>query len=173
MSMLDSAKAIRNLANLYRDMDAAARTLEEIGSLDQAATEARQAVTAAQTELANLRNQQDALSVKMHELRTSTEEQIADSLAELEKMADEAQQKALQTLANADNQALEIREAARAEADRLIASAKGRVTVLEQNIAGLKEQNAILQRQAVAARDDLKSIETKVAQARDELRKLL
>lgn len=173
MSMLDSAKAIRNLANLYRDMDAAARALEEIGSLDQAATEARQAVTAAQTELANLRNQQDALSVKMHELRTSTEEQIADSLAELEKMADEAQQKALQTLANADNQALEIREAARAEADRLIASAKGRVTVLEQNIAGLKEQNAILQRQAVAARDDLKSIETKVAQARDELRKLL
>jgi predicted nucleic acid-binding Zn-ribbon protein len=173
MSKLNAAKSIRNLASLYRDMEAAAEALEQIGSLDQAAEEAKKAVTLAQAELANLNGKKDDARRKVTEaeekaeaIKTQAEQQVAETLRA-------AQERADATVANGRAIAEAAIAEAKGKAASAIAAAEDRIAVLRDTGDLVREEVAKLRLERNKAQDELIAIEDKLAAARDELRKLL
>lgn len=173
MSKLNAAKSIRNLASLYRDMEAAAEALEEIGTLEQAAEEAKKAVSLAQAELANLNGKKDDAKRKIAEAEDKAQalKALADQdAAETVRVAGE---KSTATITNAEALAEAILAEAKSKATAAVAAAEQRITVLRDTGDLVRGELEGLRRDRTKAQDELTAIENKLAAARDELRKLL
>jgi len=173
MSKLNAAKSIRNLASLYRDMEAAAEALEEIGSLEQATEESKKAVAAAQAELATLNGKKDDAKRNVAEaeekaaaIKTQADQDAAETLRA-------AQERADATIANGRAIAQAAITEARGKAAAAVAAAEQRVTVLQDAGDLVRGELEGLRQARNKAQDELTAIENKLAAARDELRKLL
>lgn len=173
MNKLESAKAIRNLATLYRDMDAAAKALEEIGSLEQAGEEARRATAAAQATLATTNEQLAIAKADLDAARHSAERTVAVAnvaASEIQrKAAEDAEMLLTQGKLKADDLVHAARERGKSQLDRLQASE----AAIKESIEVQRGTYAGLNVQVAAKRAELQELEGKLAATRDELRKLL
>lgn len=173
MAKQDTALNIRTLANLFQHMQDAADTLDQIGSLENAAKEAQAATAAARKQ----RDDMLAEVVKAEQALNRTEAEIRDKLA-----ATDANLKGILTQAKLDAQKIkaDVEDRAEKEAAKIKAAAEKRWAELTKEIAALTDQKLLLDgdiSKAIAARDaaeaEAAAAEKKVADIRKKLASFL
>lgn len=170
---LNAAKAIRNLASLYRHMEDAAVALEQIGSLEQAAAEAKRATDNERALLQTVQGdveQAQAQLQSIRELATSTKETL-EAEAEVKRVA--AVDNANRIIGEAKDKAREIKLDAERRALSVVAEAEERKQTVEANLATLHGNLEEMVARVNQVREELRTLEAARAEAREQLTKLL
>jgi hypothetical protein len=173
MAKLDCAKSIRNLASLYRDMEVAAATLEALGSIEQAQTEAESRLTKVKGEIDFLSAEREksadelaaAKAAHAEALREQSELLLSkrlDADAAMAKRTAESEAEITEAKRAAD----EAREKIALEIERDKAEAQAYV---EDQVRKGAEQEAIFNARA----KELSQLEAQLEKVREKLRGLL
>ena len=121
---LAAAKAIRGLANLYRDMEAAAAALETIGSLEQAAEEAKKTVVAEQNKAVEARSELSAVLEQLQTAQAQVDTLRNQAVSEANSIVEEGKHQARLKIAAANEEAASIVAGANTEAGEILAKAE-------------------------------------------------
>ena len=169
----DAADALRRHAVKYEGLMSAAKALEEIGSLEQAAEEAQAAALTAKDELKTLQDEvakaKDALKAK----KQKAEEQQAMAKAAAELIVGNAKTAAAEIQDNANALAVTIKSQAQAKADQSLAGASRRAEELFETQRQLTESIAALELTLAAKTQEAEDIEARLAKAQAQIAKLL
>ena len=164
--MMNSARSIRNLATLYRDMEAAAATLESIGSVEQAKRELEASVAQARTDLDGLIKARDEAKAEYEASEKQAQVIVAKAIASAEEIVEGSKK-------GAEVQAAEIIKAGQDEAAGLVAQASlvkaqlsSEIGGLQKSVTDLKAEIADLQR----AKTDAETQRAKVQAQLDTLK---
>lgn len=170
---LNAAKSIRNLASLYRDMEAAAEALETIGSIDQATAEAKNLTEIARAELNGVRNEVAAAREELAQAKKEATRRKDEALLEARNLRDEAQRAVEGKLVAAETQANLVLAEAKDRAAGIIQEAEDKRTELNNLTAATRQIYNELNGKVQAARQELADTEARLEKVRAELRKLL
>lgn len=154
MDKINAADAIRRLANQYEGMVAAAAMLEEIGSLEQAAKEAKAATHDAKAE-------RDKALAELEQAKAAVLKAQADAADVLQQAQFEAGIKAADIKQAAEQEAATIRANAEREAAALLAPAQARLDKLAGQARDVENATA-------AAQNELGAIRARIALATEE-----
>lgn len=125
------ARSIRNLAALYRDMEAAAETLESLGSIEQAQKEADAA-------LQKTRGEVERTAASLKALKVQEADQLASLKVALEALREKGEAKIASLLKDAEVDAAEILKRAQDKGAELVAQAVHEKARLSSELAGLQ-----------------------------------
>lgn len=151
----DAADAIRRMAKQYENMVAAAEILEQIGSLENATTEAVAARVAAE------KSRDAAINAQV-----AAQQSVAAAVEESEKIISEAKKSAATSAQKAKARADEIVSLATEKGEGLIAAAEARAAQI--NADAIAKQDAAKSATASAASRE-KDINARIKAAEDEL----
>lgn len=158
-----AAKAIRNLAVLYRDMEKAAEALEAIGTLDQAAEESRRATETARAEYNILQEQITASKAALQDAQTRAKAATEDADRQGTNILCKARDGAAIVIAEAEAKARDITVNASESADEIIAAAEQKREALSAESRVLADSTNALTKEIIAKKEQLRALEAKVA----------
>lgn len=170
---LAAAKAIRGLANLYRDMEAAAGALEAIGSLEQAAEEAKKTVIGEQNKAVEARKDLTAVLEQLQMTQAQVDTLRNQAISDANSIVEEGKNQARLEIAAAKEEAASIVAGANTEAGEILAKAEEKKLTVESAIELLSGNLNDINSNIKEAREELRQLEGKIAQVRGEMAKML
>jgi hypothetical protein len=168
----DAADAIKRMAKQYELMKFAAEALEQIGSLEQATSEAQAAATKAAGERDAALSERDAAVLAAQHAQAEATDIVQQSKFEAEvKAADilrSAEAAAETKLATAERNALEMIASASAQVDKMRAAA----SAIQIEIDKLRDDAQAAEAAAQAATEKANDAEMRLARTRSAIAKL-
>lgn len=119
MAKLQVAENIRRFAEHYKIFVEAAEQLDSIGSLEQAAKEAKAQADASMKELADIKADTAKAKAALKKVTESVEGQTAEEMAEAEQKVKDAEAKATKLIDDANIQAMQLIADANTKADTI------------------------------------------------------
>lgn len=172
-SKSNAAEAIRRLATQYQQMVEAADMLDQIGSLENAAKEAKAATEAARAEAEAAR----AETVKAKDEAKKAKDKVAAVMSDAEELAlvkvQEGEVKAQEMVADAKARAQQILNAAALDAANVTVGIEAKVAELSATRDALEHGVSELQAQIVTKQAEAEELEKRLAKAQASIAKIL
>jgi len=165
-NITEAADHIRRQAKLYEGFVGAAAVLDKVGSLEQAAEEAGVAMVKAQAEFNTAKNDLAAINKEIKLAKDTAASIMPSALAAAKTAADNV-------VADANNKARDIMEAAQARANDAKNAAEKNVAALGEEADALKATALTVQAEIEAGRNALKQVQSdydKLAKAIESLK---
>lgn len=173
MSEMNHARAIRNLASMYREMEAAAAALETIGSVSQAVQDLEAKRKAAEAQLSDSQRAIKAAEAEAAQVVAKAEASAQQIIAEAEAARSKAQ---LESEAYCRKLAAEARDEASAITEKAVRDKhllNQQVASLTQEVAKLGVDRAAALEAVDVAKNELKSLEAQLAALKDKFKNLI
>lgn len=167
--MLEYAKSIRNLANLYRDMEAAAEALESLGSTELRAAEAELRTEKARAELAQMIERQDQARVELKALQDGARGIMQKAEESAKGTLERATLEASARLASAEGKAADIVMQAKDVSKIMLDEADAEFAAKRAVIDDLAKQCTELGAQRDEAQKQLDSVKRRLSDLRTTL----
>jgi hypothetical protein len=172
MSKASVAEDIRRLANTYKSMVEAADAIEQIGSIEQAVSEAKAARKAAEDErdsvLVDLRKAKDGVK----KAKDDAEKIVADARSFAEDVAVAARVSAEQVKQSAAEQGQALINSAKAERETILLSITGQAAIHQAKLDVLKEQAAKAEASTALLMTAAEAAQAKLDKVQASIRKL-
>lgn len=172
-SKSNAAESIRRLAVQYQQMVEAADLLDSIGSLEQAAAEAKKAAEAARADTAAARAEADKAKAEAKKSKEKVDKILSDADGEALAKVQEAEIKAQGIVADAKAKAEQITNKAAVDVADATAGVAGRVAELTTMRLRLEQELAALQNDIDAKKAEADDVEKRLAKAQAQVAKLL
>lgn len=170
---IQCAKSIRNLASMFKDMVVAADSLEAIGSLELACSEAESKLKGLRDEIALANGEKTHLNETVLATRAMIAEEQRLASEERTNMLSEADESCQRIVAQATKRAEEIVEKAVADGEALVSAANVGKAKVEQEVSDLKFVKGELERETDLVRNSLYEVQAELDRVKQNLKGLL
>lgn len=168
-----AAQTIRQLATLFEGMVAAANTLDECGSLENAVIEATQAKDAAVAARDAAIAEMETALVAVKAAKNDADKIIADAQADAATIKANAEADAAAITQSAKEQAYALVADAKQKADKSITAAQAHVDLLDAQLERLRSSIRQAETLRYEADADAIAAEARLAQAKEAIKKLM
>lgn len=172
-SKIQCAKSIRNLASMFKDMVVAAESLEAIGSLELACSEAEAKLKGLRDEIALTNSEKMHLDETVLATRAMIAEEQRLASEERTNMLSEADESCQRIVAQATKRAEEIVEKAVADGEALVSAANVGKGKVEQEVEDLKTIKDALELETERVRASLTEVQAELDRVKQNLKGLL
>lgn len=168
-----AAQTIRQLAVLFEGMVAAANTLDECGSLENAVVEATKAKDEAVAARDAAIVERDTALAAVKVAKSNAERIISDAQSDAAMLKANAEADAAAITQSAKEQAEAVVSGAQSEAQSLTYACKLQISGLKGEISLISTEIATLESRRDAATAEADAAETRLAQAKEAIKKLM
>ena len=169
----DAAATLKRHAVKYEALMAAAKALDEVGSLDQAAKECEAQAKAAKLDLQAAQAELGASKADLAEHKDKVKTAKADAQAKIDALLQAAQDDAKLILSAANDTAAQIKAAVAQDIERLQKNEREKLNELRQENAALVQQINANADKFAAQTQTAEDLEKRIAKAQASIAKLL
>lgn len=169
----DAADALKRQAAKYESLMAAAKVLDEVGSIEQAVMDLRKEEDRQRNENAALRGEATKAKKDLASAKQQADEMIARANDQALARLQEADQKAQAILDGATVDAAKTLAQAQADADRVQGALAGKVASLTSTKVALEQDVASLTRAVDAKRGEADDLDKRLAKIQAQIAKMM